>query len=286
MGGKSNLIRAKAYMLQGAQLGDTLSQFHLAKMYQSEGRLDLAAYWYKAALNGGMYRAHISLVRCCADVNLAYVKPEVLTKKQTEQIASELSTGLSPLPVQEKEAPVKKKVVKEKPEIPDFHGPITEYDKEEPKLEEKKVEIKKSKKEKALEKAYLKDFHKALELKSFGYYKESFKIFKKYADLGKPEAQYNVAQHYRMGWGVKANIQRSAVYYGKAAVLEHAESQLSFALVLYELKESEEVDFAGQKVDEKIYFWANRSAENGNEKNINDNNDACSSCNSLRNFRQ
>lgn len=54
------------------------------------------------------------------------------------------------------------------------------------------------------------------------------------AERGDPDAQFNLAQAYKLGRGVPANLDTAIGYYRKAAVQEHAEAEALLGLLLFQ----------------------------------------------------
>lgn len=68
-------------------------------------------------------------------------------------------------------------------------------------------------------------------------YKEAYKYLIKAADLGNPEAEYNLGVMYNSGIVVEVNKEKAKYWYKKAAAQGWADAQLNLTLLLEEMNE-------------------------------------------------
>lgn len=67
-----------------------------------------------------------------------------------------------------------------------------------------------------------------------GNYARALELWRPLAEAGDPDAQYNLAQAYRLGRGVPANPAQALDWYLKAARQEHPEAQGNYGLMLFQ----------------------------------------------------
>jgi len=78
------------------------------------------------------------------------------------------------------------------------------------------------------------DVRAGVEAYQRGDYVKALAEWRPLADKGDPDAQFNLAQAYRLGRGVPANLDTAVGLYRKAAVQNHAEAEALLALTLFQ----------------------------------------------------
>ncbi len=86
-----------------------------------------------------------------------------------------------------------------------------------------------------------------------------FKWFKKAAEQGHTEAQYELALMYDMGEGVEYDFQKSFYWFEKAAQQGHSAAQYELALI-YDVGDGVEKDF------QKAFYWFKKAAKQGDTR--------------------
>lgn len=69
---------------------------------------------------------------------------------------------------------------------------------------------------------------------SAGDFARAVKEWRAAADAGDPDAQFNLAQAYRLARGVPADMQKAEYYYGKAAAQGHMQAADNYGLMLFQ----------------------------------------------------
>ena len=67
-----------------------------------------------------------------------------------------------------------------------------------------------------------------------GNYEAAVKVWRPLADAGDPDAQFNLAQAYKMGRGVPVDLDKAEALYGKAAAQGHVQASDIYGLLLFQ----------------------------------------------------
>lgn len=292
-----NFKLAMSYLLHAAFIGHEASAYFLGQMYMEINDITRAVYWLTEAKRNGVYQAQVLLLKHFPNVPYTSIIDEISGDKYDSNLAKEDLPKVSENLLIREVKKVNKRAQKKAHKKAQREKKIRKKEQLKKKKKEEKWVVKngwrirtqkESKKSKTPEKkreevftlftgeefytefkntdprAYGHEFHQALSYKANGDYSASFKIFKKYAQQGDGEAQFNLAQFYRLGWGIERDITKASYWYGRAALQGNSEAQLNYSLALYEQKGK--VKVKKRVMNHLIHYWAHESASQGNIK--------------------